>query len=270
VQQKEIKHNSKSILMKTFFLRLLATLAVGTVLAAPAFTKWWSPALPVTAPAASNDGKADPALIRELADISRHLDSVRRFYVEGKIIANDPSDSINQLNADFTYATKDDRIYSKLGDQEMLYCPEFSLTVNHSIKKIFLAPPSNMAMPYRLPWDTMMRMINDEGYHVSSSSHNSIATIRLVRENHASCKEYAVSYDTATHLIQHVFLRLTNLADPFNKKSDRKIHMNFSRWQLEHVPDELFDVKKWIRKEGEEVAVADGLSAYELILTANK
>ncbi|HEY0612181.1 MAG TPA: hypothetical protein VGD35_21050 [Chitinophaga sp.] len=62
--------------MKQFLFRLLATLAVGTVLAAPAVSEWWSPALPVTAPVPANDVKADSALIRKLADISCHLDSV--------------------------------------------------------------------------------------------------------------------------------------------------------------------------------------------------
>lgn len=258
--------------MKKILIPMLAVLVVGGALAGvPAVREWWSPASAVaTSAPANNSGKADPALIRELADVSRHLDNVKHFYMEGKITAIDPGDSVNRMNADFSYAVKEGRVYSKLGDQEMLYCPEFSLTVNHGVKKVFLAPPAEAGMPYRLPWDTMMRMINDEGYDVIRTSSNSIATIKLIRENHASCKEYAISYDTASHLIQHVFMRLTNLSDPFNRKSDRRIHVSFSRWQVEHVPEALFDVKKWVRKEGEEVTVADGLSGYDLIVTANK
>lgn len=272
MQQKETNHYSKSLLMKKILIPMLAVLVVGGALAGvPAVREWWSPVSPVaTAAPASNAAKADPALIRELADVSRHLDSVHTFYMEGKISATDPGDSLNKMNADFTYAIKDKKVYSKLGEQEVLYCPEFSLTVNHSVKKVFLAPPVEGGMPYRLPWDTMMRMINDEGYDVIKTSSNDIATIKLVRENHASCKEYAISFDTATHLIQHVFIRLTNLSDPFSKKSDRRIHVSFNRWQLEHVPEALFDVKKWVRKDGEDVVVADGLSGYDLVVTANK
>ncbi|ASZ10849.1 hypothetical protein CK934_07590 [Chitinophaga sp. MD30] len=215
------------------------------------------------------DRMKDEEILNELASVYRQLDSVKTFYMKGIVNTTDPRDSSNVVNTVFAYHVKGAEMYCQLADQEMYASPEHFVTVNHGVKKIFLSGPKAMTMPFRISSDSLRNMVQGDGYKVTRTVINGTAVIRLLRETHINCKEYAVTFDPHTLRMKQVFMRLSDMDEPESAEKDKTITVRFDQWELEHVTEKMPAVYSWLKNKNGHVVPSAQLTGYEVIHMGN-
>lgn len=261
----------KYIWSAKILLPLLVVLLVAVAYAGvPTIKSWWKEKAVEEPVAAVNQSlpytQAEDEILSELLTVCARMEKIQQFSVEGNIHASDPSDSANVLRTDFRYCRDGQRFYYKAGDNETVTLPDAYVTVNSKVRKIFLSPPMEVLPPLQLPLDTLMKVWKTDRYLVTKSVAAPLVTVNLVCENHITCKQYRFTYDQDTRLLTRVFMRLTDMEDPLNKKRDKPVEIIYSHWVEGKVQPELFSKRRYVEGEADRYTPGKLYQDYEVVV----
>ncbi|WP_343307728.1 hypothetical protein AAHN97_11365 [Chitinophaga niabensis] len=222
-------------------------------------------ALPVQAPVAGDSyTKEERALFDTLGSVYNKVGQLRTYLAEGNIRLMDKADTGKSILTPFRYCHQDSLTYYKLGDQEIIAIPDLSITVNHSVHKIFMSPRGNRnAGPQIFINEEQLAALKKEQYVITREDMAPLTVIRLTNENHRSCREYRVSYDSAM-FIRRVFMRMSDEEDPADRSLDKYITVSINNWQTANIPAELFKVSSYVQRNGDNWEPVAALRNYEV------
>lgn len=239
----------------------------GIVAAMPVIRKWVTPepveAVVEEAPAVSAE---ELNALETMSRLFHRLDSVKDFEVQGSVTTTDPSDSTGNMTQQYHYARLGTNVYYKIGRQEMFSIPEGNFTVDHLVKKIFIAPLGKTPPSVFPDARQMAAFLTGEGYTVSKSESGNLIWIELKRPNHITCKLYRVGFDEEG-LIRETYTRMTDFNDPLNDAKDKTVHAYATRWALGQPPAGKFDISRYLRQRNGAYEAVSNVKDYELIVT---
>lgn len=250
---------------------LLLAVMLGAVAFAgiPLIRSWWKPqpAKVVVEDKKSRYGEKEAGVLKELITVYRRMDSLPVLEMGGRIVATDPANPSDDLHADFNFQRKDSMLYYQLGESEMVQLQEVNISINKSVNRMFVTPPQTIVMMPHLPIDTIIALWEDERYAISTQEIDQQVTVSFVCERHVSCKELKITYNRTSGKMNNVYMRLTNLSDPFNKASDKVIDITLNRWEEGKVNDNYFTISRYLKKDAGSWQPAGAYSQYKLIST---
>jgi hypothetical protein len=206
----------------------------------------------------------DTRLLKELTAVYDKL-SGDAWSVEGSVAITDRENPDNTLApTSFSYQQNGNRMYYQLGQMEMVNLEDCYIVMQHDAKKILVSSSKQVISAPHLPLETLVKMVEQEEYSVTRKVSEGNATIALGRANHISCKEYAVTYDTATMQLRAIRTRLTNLDAPLDTTQDKIIDVDITRWSPAPQKNR-FDKRRYIHDNGRELVPAATYPDYQLI-----
>lgn len=217
-----------------------------------------------TATAYSAYSEDEEALFTELAGLYNRLGTMTAFFAEGSIRVTDQADTSKSMFTRFRYYRRDSMSYYQLGDQEILTVPGLSLTINHEVKKIFMAPRDSgvQAAPMIIN-ENQLKALKEERYNITKEYSEPLTVIRLRNEKHITCREYRVAYDS-TGFIRRVFMRNADEQMPTDLSRDKLISVSINTWQTGQLPEQLLDIHRYIQKGEESWLPAPAYRNYEI------
>lgn len=153
------------------------------------------------------------------------------FYMEGNLSVKDPSDSAGNASGDFSFYRKGQLLWYKNADQEMVNTQEYYAVADHSVKRVVVTPSKNMEETSPMPLNVIGKNLLSEGYTIERTEKDGVSVIRLVNENHISCKEIRVEFDAATQHPSLFFYRFTNLDQPDDVAADKIMSIRIKAWE---------------------------------------
>ena len=249
-------------------LLLAVMLGVGAFAGMPLLRTWWTPQ-PVTEATTENPryGEKEAAILKELIAVYRRMDSIPVLETGGKIVATDPANPSDDLRTDFNYQRKNNLLYYQLGESEMVQLQDVNISTNKSVNRMFVTPPQTITTVAHLPVDSIIALWEDDSYAISTREVDQQVTVSFLCEQHASCKELKITYNRASRKMNGMYMRLTNLSDPFNKALDRVVDIAFNRCEEGKVNDSYFMLSRYLKKDGNSWLPAGAYSQYKLIST---
>lgn len=208
----------------------------------------------------------DPKLIAAFERISASIRMDGDFDYAGILNINDGADtSMSLKNMDFICSRKGMDCYTKFGHSEMLNAHGVYLFIEHDQKKVWLSPQKAISTPLPLNTASFNKNLISEDYQISAATEGSDSTIRLINEHHLSCKEYAISYDTTSKQVNHIYARLTNFQHPENDGKDKVVEMQLFHWSETGMPEKYLRVDDVIRIVHGVARLTNKYNDYELL-----
>ena len=211
------------------------------------------------------DKKENPVL-KELSELYRRLDTVRQLHVSGTVQTIDLAADSKNVQFTYEYARKGDVAYYRVAESETVALPDVLIAIDHAVKKIFVSAPRAIAPVFSISSTQLAKLLGEEGYAITRTVTNNRTQIALLRENHITCKEFRISYDSSG-FIRETFMRMTDLNDPANKDMDKRIIVRANDWDLGIPPARLFAADRYIVRVNNTWEAAAAFKNYELILT---
>jgi hypothetical protein len=240
-------------------------LTVASFAAIPLLRTWRQPSVqPVT-----NDnipyGKKEIAVLKGVLAVYARIDTLQTLNMGGKITTIDPADPEHNLKTDFNYCKKGQLIYYRLGDNEMVQLPDVNISTNSTVKKMFVTPPKQIITAPHLPVDSIIALWQDDSYTVAATEIDEQVTVTFLCEQHVTCKELRITYNRASGKMNNIYMRLTNLSDPLNKKMDREVNVVFDKWEEVVAAGKYFTLSDYLEKKAGSWQPAGVYSSYRLI-----
>jgi hypothetical protein len=251
--------------IKAIILILILAIAAGAFAGAPLLRIWQQKATIVKAEKSIGLGMADELALKKLMSVFGRMSEITSLYAVGEISAIDPSVPDNKMNTTFIYCRDNERLYYRVGNQEVISLPDIYIAVNHDIKKIFISQAKITLPPLQMSVDSLLHLWKGENYTLSETVSGKLTTVDMRCDNHITCKEYKAVYDVEKQFVTAVYMRLTNLDDPLNDKMDRQVAMSFNEWEERKAPPELFRLSQYVHREREIYLPASRLKDYELM-----
>lgn len=199
-------------------------------------------------------------LLKQFEAVCKELDaSQNKIAFSGTLYMEDKADALNKPQTmQIRLCRVGKELYYKLGDTEMLNSGDYYLFTDHNARKILLSEPKQLTTASIMDVRKMKEALLSEDYELKSDVQGSNTTIRLVNENHITCKEYALTFDTATFSVNRFFMRFSNTDDPLRKDNEKIIDLklidkdtnpDISKYLDKHTPVVKVDNDWKLKKE---------------------
>ena len=265
--------------MKKIFLTLLATasiMAAGWFAFATGFTQKTQESdllndatftLVNTNESIADMDEDEKKILKELQELFAGVnDSGSSFIMQGIIDIADPADTLQLENkTPFTFYKEGSIIFYEITDQQMVNTPTYYAVADRELKRIIVAPSKTIEAAQPISLSALGKNFKGEGYTIKKQLNGHQASIQLLCENHISCKEVKVTYDTTTQKPLYLFYRYTDLDHPEDKKYDKTVTIHIKEWQLGRDQIKNQSIPHIIHIDQDSIIAADGLEAYEII-----
>jgi hypothetical protein len=217
------------------------------------------------APEASDE---DKKVLAELRSIFEMVNGKETIYMEGTLEIKDPSDSSGAANAHFNYYKEGQMVWFKNPDQEMVNNADCYAVADHELKRIVAGPARTLEQVEMVPLPSMGKNLKAEGYSIEKNTEGEKVTIRLISENHISCKEIRVEFDEKT---KRPFLFHYRFADPDHLEEnsfDKTMSVKIGKWET--GVEARRPLPAIVQKGENRISAAKSFEAYEVIDLLNK
>ena len=181
-------------------------------------------------------GKKDQvqeALLKEMSDLLVPFDTTNTsFNIGGLFSAIDRTDSVHALtDLKYSYAKWGQELYVRMGETEMVNGRDQYLFIDHTAKKILLAPQKILSPQPGLPIDQLYKHIRSEGFTVEKKAEQgSMMNIRIINPTHISLKSISLSYDSVSREVKKIVIRQAEVADHMNEDKEKWITLDIRQW----------------------------------------
>jgi len=110
-----------------------------------------------------------------------------------------------------------------MGKMEAINEDGIYLNINQDTKKVFIAEKKQINTVSMISMDQLKQVLQTEDYDLSGKVNGSLQTISLINENHYTCKEYTITFDTLSKKIVNVFYRMAGVREPMDKAKEKLI-----------------------------------------------
>ena len=194
---------------------------------------------------------AQAALLSELSMLLSRFDSSNHSYLlEGSFTAIDRRDSANAMNhLPYMFWLEGGAFYCRLGKTETINNKQAFLYIDHEVKKMLIQAPKIIVQPPGLPFKELYKMIRQEGFNLTKTTELGLAVISVKNENHLSCKELSISYDTLIRSIRRIFMRVPDIMDHLNPDKETWITLVIKNWDDKPDPKSFIKSSQFIGKD---------------------
>lgn len=250
---------------------LISLLLLGGVIIASAGIPRWlhlgKPPVVNKPPAAATPvfGKKEEGLVRQLIAVTAHMESCPEMFISGTFNIKDPSDGTADTRQPFRLCRKGNALYYQNGDMETVALEDVYINISKDAQKMIVGPARKIVSPFQFPSDTVVQFWKSEGYTISGETHAEVSTIRMLRENHVSCKEYRYDYDSSAMVMKRIYMRLTNLRDPLNSSMDKEMTIMIDQWKEKDIPTSLLRRNTYLVKKADGWEPAGEYTGYTVV-----
>jgi hypothetical protein len=207
----------------------------------------------------------DTVVLKRFTTLLQTLDfNKSNFSYAGRFNITDGKDSLaNVRDLPFLFCRAGKDFYSKVGNNEVVNEDGVNIYIENDNKKVVVSKAEfrlNVAMTNL---KQVVEKARSEKYELVSLVNGRSGKLSLLNEHHVSCKELSVTYDTLTKKLNSVLLRYSDIADPLNKKRDRKVEIDVS--QVEATARKHQGVKDIVKELEGKLTLLPKYSDYELI-----
>jgi len=152
-----------------------------------------------------------------------------------------------------------------MGNTETLNNKGIYLMVDHAKKEIFLGPQKVVTTPQIVDADKLNEVLSGENYDLTLRTEGKYQTLTLLNERHITCKEYAITYDTVSLKVTHIYARMSEFSDPLNKNKEKLLDVSFAQWDNEADVDKHINIYKILVQDGKILQLTADYKNYQLI-----
>jgi hypothetical protein len=208
-------------------------------------------------------------ILRELQDLFKVFSSEKQFYLSGSMDMYNPADSAEtNTSSQFDFLKKDDVVYYKNDNQQSVNTEKYYAVADHAAKKIMIGPAKDVLAISPIPFSALSKNFKNDGYTVEKTENGNVTTIKLLCENHISCKEIKVEFDPLTRKPSLLFYRFTDLNYPEDKDHDKTITVRINKWEAGAEAKD-YPMPQIISIADETITGAKGFEDYEIINLLN-
>lgn len=209
----------------------------------------------------------DPLVLKKLIAVLKGAAvNDKPYTIAGVMSAIDNADTTQKArNVNFLFSKNGNDCYYKVKDMEMLNAGEIYLFVDHVNKRMVLQGHKDINMPAPGNLDNIAEMLKSEQYNLIDKHEGPNETIALVDEQHLTCKEYRVTYDTVSLKINRIYVRMPQVTDVTNKKKDKSVDLRIGLFTTEAHPESYLDPRKLVKLENGRWSVTKAYADYQLI-----
>lgn len=225
-------------------------------------------AVKVLADSIPKDPVYNKALLAKFQALCKKYDTVQQNYtLEGVMNIENKADTAGRMsNVDFLCCREGNAFYYRLGQTETINANGLYLYIDNQAKTILIsAQKTVLEKNGPKAFAQLGASLKGEYYQLLSQTNGASQTITLLNEQHVSCKQYSVTFDTLNLKMKRIYVRLSNAQEPLRKDNEQVIDVSVSRW------DDTADIRKYVSKAGivkrvgEEWKLAEKYADYNLI-----
>ena len=189
------------------------------------------------------------------------------YTLAGVIDIKNPTDpALEVKDVSFLFCKLGSQFYYRLGTTESINEQGMYLYIDHKSKSIMVSSQKKVnydAGPLKaINVDGTLR---SEHYRLTSRINGADRTISLVNEHHISCKQYSITFDKQTLKIKRLFMRLTDVRDPFNKNNDEVVDVHITQWDRTALIGKYLTKDKVIRMIRGKLIATENFRNYRVI-----
>jgi hypothetical protein len=222
----------------------------------------------------NNEGQGDftddeKAVLKELKNLLELYSSKTSFYLSGTIQIDDPVDS-SQVNglSHFEFLKSDKIVYYKNDEQESLNTDKYYAVADREAKKIIVSLPKEAKEISPIPFSIFSKNFKNDGYSIEKSVENNKTTIKLICENHITCKEIRIEYDAVTNKPSLLLYRFTDFDYPEDKTRDKIMSIQINQWEADGKEKD-YKIPELITITQGTISSAKGFEEYEILNRIN-
>ena len=207
-----------------------------------------------------------PELLEEFRQVSSLVDANREEYeLSGKLIIGRKRDSVlRSEQMDYLFSKKGKDLYYRLGKTETFNQNGIYVYVDHHARKVLVSTQKDVAVNKSLiDSKQLLKTFRSEGYELIGSDQGNERTVKLLNNNHVSCREYAITYNKSDKKVTGILTRLTDLEGEINEGNEMSVDLRIG---TSKAVSELQRYNKAlpVEKQGEEWRLKEGYVGYEL------
>jgi len=201
---------------------------------------------PLKASVVNKEKSYDPEVLKEFELVTGAFDANRNEYLlSGTITTSNTSDSsANAEKVDYLFSKKGKEFYYKLGETETVNANGIYLHIDHRAQKVLLSKQKEVVVNNGIMNSKeLIKALKSEDYELLSSVTGESQTIKIINEQHVTCREYAITYNKSSKKLSRMLTRLTNLNEELSVDSetliDLRIRVSSEDSKLEKYSSEL-------------------------------
>jgi hypothetical protein len=212
----------------------------------------------------------EKTILRELQDLFKAFSSKTPFFLSGSIDLYNPADSSEMTaSSPFDFLKNEDIIYYKNDGQESINTEKYYAIADHAAKKIMVTASKSIQEISPVPFSALSKNFKNDGYTIERTEQGNKAIIKLLSENHISCKEIKIEFDPVTRKPSLLFYRFTDFDYPDDKKHDKTITIHIKNWEVGSAAAKSYTVPQLISITNESIIGSKGFEEYEIMNLLN-
>lgn len=178
----------------------------------------------------------------------------------------DGADSSKTIrNLDFTMCKNGNNCFYQFGHTEILNARGMYICIENDQKRVIAGRQKSFIEAPMPDISQIGKILSGDYYNLTDTVKGKNETIAFVNENHITCKEYAITFDTLSKKVNRVFTRLTNIDAPERKDREKTINITISECTDAADPDKYLNRYKVVQKAGNGLKLTEKYTGYELI-----
>lgn len=207
----------------------------------------------------------DKSLLLKFEQLCQVFNRKKDYIFSGTIKETQSIDSSKSLTPiKFIMCRKGDNFYYQMGDAETINADGLCIMLDHSAKRIAISTQRGIMIPGIMNTINLEEKLRSEYYYLNSQNTGKETKLSIVNENHLTCKEYSITYNSLSSELTGMYTRLTDINHPSEREFDHEIEIQINNWGNKQDADNHLS-KKVIIRRGREYELAAPYKDYELI-----
>jgi hypothetical protein len=153
--------------------------------------------------------------------------STDNYEMQAKLMVVDGADSVSSHKyIDYLVGKNGTDFYCKMENNEIINTDRFCLFIDHVTKVVLVKPAQPIPKLKIVPnLKGLLKTLSSERYELREGAEGGQNFIKLINEQHISCKEYKIGYDKESMKPSSFYLRFTNIDSPEDSTKDKEIFL---------------------------------------------
>ncbi|WP_147322019.1 hypothetical protein [Mucilaginibacter conchicola] len=185
--------------------------------------------------------------------------------LKGRFSVQDSSISPEQgPMVDYLICRKGQDCYFRYGSTETLNARGIYIYIDHAQQKIVWGRQKAIETPSVISQEMLDGAMTGEGYSLTTSQEGKVRTLRLLNPRHASCQEYALTFDPVLSQVVRVFARVKD-ADGNGGQATKTVDLKLNGYDPKAKPSDYLQQDRVIAVRNGITVPAAGFRNYQLI-----
>lgn len=173
----------------------------------------------------------DVAAMKRFAQLVQLFEKTKEEYsFSGTLKVIDIADTLaSDKVTDFIVCKKGQQLYYKLENSEIINGGGLYISIDHESKKVLVSAQKIIQMAHVMDVQKMQEALRSENYEMRTKVEGNSETISLRNNEHPSCREYSISFDTLSLKVSRFYIRMADPAD-LRQENEKTIEIQVKEW----------------------------------------